>query len=170
MSTVVHRPTLQGRESVNEPDYNTSVWLINAEIPEWPKRHWVRPITGDKIERESQELRDEADAEYLEEQKQSRINQLREQYNEALDSRYETRTLLYASYLLTKAMASMEEETVEYLSGLAQWVEDGDVLVETAEVLVESSTTVEDIQAVSLTLTSWLAADPKVSTRAARKL
>ena len=170
MSTVVHRQTLEVRESVNEPDYDTGVWLINAEIPEWPKRHWVRPIVGDTIERKSQELRDTADAEYLEEQKQSRINQLREQYNEALDLRYETRTLLYASYLLTKAMASMEEETVEYLSSLAQWGEDGDVLVEAAEGLVESSTTVEDAQAVSLTLTSWLAADPKVSTRAARKL
>ena len=170
MSTVVHRQTLEVRESVNEPDYDTSIWLINAEIPEWPKRHWVKPIVGDEIEQKPQEAKDAADAEYLKEQKQSRINQLREQYNEALDSRYETRTLLYANYLLTKAMASMEEETVEYLSGLAQWVEDGDVLVETAEVLVESSTTVEDIQAVSLTLTSWLAADPKVSTRAARKL
>ena len=67
-------------------------------------------------------------------------------------------------------MASMEEETVEYLSGLAQWVEDGDVLVEAAEELIESSTTAEIVQAVSLTLTSWLDADPKVSTRAARKL
>ena len=67
-------------------------------------------------------------------------------------------------------MASMEEETVEYLSGLAQWVEDGDVLVETAEDLVEYITTVENVQDVSLTLTSWLDADPKVSTRAARKL
>tara|TARA_R110002073_G_scaffold297576_1_gene463835 strand:+ start:885 stop:1397 length:513 start_codon:yes stop_codon:yes gene_type:complete len=170
MSTVVHRQTLEIRESVNTPEYALSEWLIDAKIPEWPKRHWVRPITGDTIEQRSQELRDEADAEDLEEQKQNRITEIREQYNEALDSRYETRTLLYASYLLTKAMASMEEETVEYLSGLAQWVEDGDVLVEAAEELIESSTTVENVQAVSLTLTSWLDADPKVSTRAARKL
>ena len=64
----------------------------------------------------------------------------------------------------------MNDEAVDYLASLAQWVEDGDVLVEAAEELIESSTTPEDAQAVSLTLTSWLAADPKVSTRAARKL
>ena len=170
MSTVVHRQTLEVRESVNEPDYDTSVWLINAEIPEWPKRHWVRPITGDTIERRPQEERDVADAEYLESHKQSRITQLREQYNDALESRYTTRTLLYALLLLVKAMGSMNDEVIEYINELAVWVEDGDMLVEDAEKLVESSETIDDVEAVSLTLTSWLAADPKISTRAARKL
>ena len=170
MSTVVNRQTLEVRESVNEPDYDTSVWLINAEIPEWPKRHWVRPITGSTIERRSQEDRNAADAEYLESHKQSRITQIREQYNDALESRYTTRTLLYALLLLVKAMGSMNDEVIEYINELAVWVEDGDMLVETAEGLVEASETIDDVNAVSLTLTSWLAADPKVSTRAARKL
>ena len=170
MSTVVNRQTLEVRESVNEPDYDTSVWLSNAEIPEWPKRHWVRPITGSTIERRSQEDRNAADAEYLESHKQSRITQIREQYNDALESRYTTRTLLYALLLLVKAMGSMNDEVIEYINELAVWVEDGDMLVETAEGLVEASETIDDVNAVSLTLTSWLAADPKVSTRAARKL
>ena len=170
MSTVVNRQTLEVRESVNEPDYDTAVWLINAEIPEWPKRHWVRPITGSTIERRSQEDRNAADAEYLESHKQSRITQIREQYNDALESRYTTRTLLYALLLLVKAMGSMNDEVIEYINELAVWVEDGDMLVETAEGLVEASETIDDVNAVSLTLTSWLAADPKVSTRAARKL
>ena len=170
MSTVVHRQTLEVRESVNEPDYNTSVWLINAIVPEWPKRHWVKPIVGDEIEQKTQEAKDAADAEYLEEQKQSRITELREQYNEALESRYKIRTLIYAVLLLVNAMGSMNDEVIDYMNELAAWIVDGDVLVETAEGLVQDCETVEDIQAVSLTLTSWLAADPKVSTRAARKL
>jgi len=44
------------------------------------------------------------------------------------------------------------------------------VLVETAESIVSASQTVEDVQAVTLTLTSWLEADPKVSTRIARNM
>ena len=168
MSTVVNRDTLQVKVSADPAEHDVSDWLIDPVLPDAPKRYWI--VEGDNLREATDEEKGPIDVEYLSEQKEFRIQELREQYNEALDSRYETRTLLYASYLLTKAMASMEEETVEYLSGLAQWVEDGDVLVETAEVLVESSTTVEDIQAVSLTLTSWLAADPKVSTRAARKL
>ena len=67
-------------------------------------------------------------------------------------------------------MGSMNDEVIEYINELAVWVEDGDMLVETAEGLVEASETIDDVNAVSLTLTSWLAADPKVSTRAARKL
>ena len=149
-------------------EHDSSEWLIDPTLPDAPKRYWI--VEGDVLREATEDEKGPIDVEYLAQQKESRIQELREQYNVALDSRYETRTLLYASYLLTKAMASMEEETVEYLSGLAQWVEDGDVLVETAEGLVESSTTVENVQAVSLTLTSWLAADPKVSTRAARKL
>jgi hypothetical protein len=154
--------------SADPAEHDSSEWLIDPTLPDAPKRYWI--VEGDVLREATEDEKGPIDVEYLAQQKESRIQELREQYNEALDSRYETRTLLYASYLLTKAMASMEEETVEYLSGLAQWVEDGDVLVETAEGLVESSTTVENVQAVSLTLTSWLAADPKVSTRAARKL
>ena len=168
MSTVVHRVTLQVKVSADPAEHDSSEWLIDPTLPDAPKRYWI--VEGDVLREATEDEKGPIDVEYLAQQKESRIQELREQYNEALDSRYETRTLLYASYLLTKAMASMEEETVENLSGLAQWVEDGDVLVETAEGLVESSTTVENVQAVSLTLTSWLAADPKVSTRAARKL
>ena len=168
MSIVVHRVTLQVKVSADPAEHDSSEWLIDPTLPDAPKRYWI--VEGDVLREATEDEKGPIDVEYLAQQKESRIQELREQYNEALDSRYEPRTLLYASYLLTKAMASMEEETVEYLSGLAQWVEDGDVLVETAEGLVESSTTVENVQAVSLTLTSWLAADPKVSTRAARKL
>ena len=168
MSTVVHRQTLEVRESVNEPDYDTSLWLIAPTIPDAPKRYWV--VEGDDLREATEEEKVPVDVEYLAQQKEQRIQELREQYNEALDSRYATRTLLYASYLLTKAMASMDEDVVEYLGKLAQWIEDGDVLVETAEGLVESSETPEDAQSVSLTLTSWINADPKTSTRTARNM
>ena len=67
-------------------------------------------------------------------------------------------------------MASMDDDVVEYLSELAQWIEDGDVLVETAESIVSASQTVEDVQSVTLTLTSWLEVDPKISTRIARNM
>ena len=168
MSTVVNRSTLQVKVSADPAEHDPSEWLIDPILPDAPKRYWI--VEGDDIREATEEEKGPIDVEYLAEQKELRIQELREQYNEALESRYQTRTLLYANYLLTKAMASMNDEAVDYLASLAQWVEDGDVLVEAAEELIESSETPEDAQAVSLTLTSWLAADPKVSTRAARKL
>ena len=168
MSTVINKVTLQVKLSAAPAEHDPSEWLINPTIPDAPKRYWI--VEGDNLREATEEEKGPIDAEYLAEQKKLRIQEIREQYNEALESRYQTRTLLYANYLLTKAMASMNDEAVDYLASLAQWVEDGDVLVEAAEELIESSTTPEDAQAVSLTLTSWLAADPKVSTRAARKL
>ena len=168
MSTVVNRSTLQVKVSADPAEHDPSEWLIDPILPDAPKRYWI--VEGDNLREATEEEKGPIDVEYLAEQKELRIQELREQYNEALESRYQTRTLLYANYLLTKAMASMNDEAVDYLASLAQWVEDGDVLVEAAEELIESSETPEDAQAVSLTLTSWLAADPKVSTRAARKL
>ena len=168
MSTVVNKVTLEARESADPAEYDSTEWLIGPDLPDAPKRYWI--VEGDDLREATEEEKGPIDVEYLAEQKELRIGVLREQYNEALESRYQTRTLLYANYLLTKAMASMNDEAVDYLASLAQWVEDGDVLVEAAEELIESSETPEDAQAVSLTLTSWLAADPKVSTRAARKL
>ena len=168
MSTVVNKVTLEVRESADPAEHDPSEWLIDPTLPDAPKRYWI--VEGDDLREATEEEKGPIDVQYLAEQKERRIGELREQYNEALESRYQTRTLLYANYLLTKAMASMNDEAVDYLASLAQWVEDGDVLVEAAEELIESSETPEDAQAVSLTLTSWLAADPKVSTRAARKL
>ena len=168
MSTVVNKVTLEVRESADPAEYDSSKWLIGPTLPDVPKRYWI--VDGDDLQEATDEEKGPIDVQYLAEQKELRIQELREQYNEALESRYQTRTLLYANYLLTKAMASMNDEAVGYLASLAEWVEDGDVLVEAAEELIESSKTPEDVQSVSLTLTAWLAADPKVSTRAARKL
>ena len=168
MSTVVNKSTLQVKVSADPAEHDPSEWLIDPTLPDAPKRYWI--VEGDNLREATEEEKGPIDVQYLAEQKELRIQELREQYNEGLESRYQTRTLLYANYRLTKAMASMNDEAVDYLASLAQWVEDGDVLVEAAEELIDSSTTPEDAQAVSLTLTSWLAADPKVSTRAARKL
>ena len=168
MSTVVNKTTLQEKYSADPAEYDSEEWLSDPTIPDAPKRYWV--VEGDDLREATEEEKVLFDVEYLAQQKEQRIQELREQYNEALELRYETRTLLYASYLLTKAMASMDDDVVEYLSELAQWIEDGDVLVETAESIVSASQTVEDVQAVTLTLTSWLEADPKVSTRIARNM
>ena len=168
MSNVVHRITLQLKVSADPAEHDVSEWLIDPTIPDAPKRHWV--VEGDDLREATEEEKGPIEVEYLAQQKEQRVQELREQYNEALESRYATRTLLYASYLLTKAMASMDEDVVEYLGSLAQWIEDGDILVETAEGLVASSQTVEDVQSVTLTLSSWLNNDPEVSTRAARNM
>ena len=168
MSTVVNKATLQEKYSADPAEYDSSEWLIDPTIPNAPKRYWV--VEGDDLREATEEEKVPIDIEYLAQQKEQRIQELREQYNEALELRYETRTLLYANYLLTKAMASMDDDVVEYLSELAQWIEDGDVLVETAESIVSASQTVEDVQSVTLTLTSWLEADPKVSTRIDRNM
>ena len=168
MSTVVHKITLQVKVSADPAEHDVSEWLIDPTIHNAPKRHWV--VEGDDLREATEEEKGPIEVEYLAQQKEQRIQELREQYDEALESRYKTKTLLYASYLLTKAMASMDEDVVDYHGDLAQWIEDGDVLVETAEGIVSSSNTVEDVQSVTLTLSSWLNADPKVSTRAARNM
>jgi len=168
MSIVVHKITLQVKVSADPAEHDSSEWLIDPTIPDAPKRHWI--VEGDDLREATEEEKGPIDAEYLAQQKEQRVQELREQYDEALESRYKTKTLLYASYLLTKAMASMDEDVVDYLGSLAQWVEDGDILVETAEGFVASSQTVEDVQSVTLTLSSWLNNDPEVSTRIARNM
>ena len=168
MSTVVHKITLQVKVSADPAEHDVSEWLIDPTIPNAPKRHWV--VEGDDLREATEEEKGPIEVEYLAQQKEQRVQGLRELYDEALESRYKPKTLLYASYLLTKAMASMDEDVVDYLGDLAQWIEDGDILVETAEGIVSSSNTVEDVQSVTLTLSSWLIADPTVSTRAARNM
>ena len=168
MSIVVNKATLQVKVSADPAEHNPEAWLIDPAIPDSPKRYWI--VEGDDLREATEEEKVPIEIEYLAQQKEQRVQELREQYNEALESRYQTRTLLYASYLLTKAMASMDDDVVDYLSELAQWIEDGDVLVETAESIVSASQTIEDVQSVTLTLTSWLEADPKISTRVARNM
>ena len=49
MATAVHRLTLEVRRSINPPapEYQTGDWIIDPDIPDAPKRHWV--VIGDDI-------------------------------------------------------------------------------------------------------------------------
>ena len=159
MMCVEHRVTLQVKVSADPAEHDSSEWLIDPTLPDAPKRHWI--VEGDDLREATEEEKGPIDVEYLAEQKESRKQEFREQYDEALESRYKTKTLLYASYLLTKAMASMDEDVVDYLGDLAQWIEDGDVLENAAVGLVDSLTTTAYVQAVPRTVNSMLNTYPK---------
>lgn len=50
MANVLHRTTLQYRASVNTPDFDPSVWIINPDmsaVANIPQKHWK--IVGDKV-------------------------------------------------------------------------------------------------------------------------
>ena len=99
MSIVVNKATLQVKVSADPAEHNPEAWLIDPAIPDSPKRYWI--VEGDDLREATEEEKVPIDIEYLAQQKEQRVQELREQYNEALESRYQTRTLLYASYLLT---------------------------------------------------------------------
>ena len=50
MSTVVNKATLERRDSVNTPDYDTSLWLINPDHLDAPKHHVRVNDAGDNLE------------------------------------------------------------------------------------------------------------------------
>jgi len=176
MSTVLHRDTLDIRVSVNTPEYSSTDYLINPNpvltqqrlSGEVPKRH-TKIVDNQYVSKTPEEIQ-ESDAEYLVERKAERIKEHRLHYEETLASRYSTLAKFAATNYRVNAMASMNDEQLEYLDQLLIWGVQGDELVELAESQVESCTTEEELTSVTLDLSGWLENDPLVSTRLARKM
>lgn len=176
MSTVINKTTLEIRVSVNTPEYQDGNWLItpNPELliqvisGEVPKRH--TKIEGDDYLLKTSSEIEQADAEYLAEVKTQKIAEIREQFNETFTSRYATITSIAATNIRTTALASMNDDATEYLDQIIIWGLQGDDLIEVAEAQVESSTTIEGVNAVTWNVDGWLENDPLVSTRVARRM
>lgn len=170
MSTVVHKVTLDKRESVNTPDYDPLVWLINPDHTDAPTRHVRLNEAKDNLELKSEAERLAADEVHFGAQKASYIEFLRGHFQSERERRYELDTLLYAQYLLFQAAVNMNEEVIEYLTPLATWVVDGDKLVREAEKQVLAASNEEEVNAVSIDFSEWLGADPGVSVRLAEEM
>ena len=77
MSTVVHKITLQVKVSADPAEHSPSEWLIGPDIPDAPKRYWI--VEGDNLREATEEEKVPIDIEYLAQQKEQRIQELREQ-------------------------------------------------------------------------------------------
>ena len=64
----------------------------------------------------------------------------------------------------------MNEDVIEYLTPLAEWVVDGDKLVREAEKQVLAASSEEEVNAVSIDFSEWLGADPGISVRLAEDM
>ena len=176
MSRVINKNTLEIRLSVNTSEYQDGNWLINPNPEllsqvinsEVPKRH--TKIEGDEYLLKTASEIEQADADYLTEVKTGKVAELREQFNETFTSRYATITSIAATNIRTTALASMNDDATEYLDQIIIWGLQGDDLIEVAENQVESSNTVEEVNAVTWDRDGWLKNDPLVSTRVARRM
>ena len=170
MSTVVHKVTFQKLESVNTPDYDPLVWLINPDHTDAPTRHVRLNEAKDNLELKSEAERLAADEVLFGIQKAEYIEFLRGEFQAHRERRYEIDTLLYAQYLLFQAAINMNEDVLEYLTPLAEWVVDGDKLVREAEKQVLAASSEEELNAVSIDFSEWLGADPGISVRFAEDM
>ena len=110
MSTVVHKVTFQKLESVNTPDYDPLVWLINPDHTDAPTRHVRLNEAKDNLELKSEAERLAADEVLFGIQKAEYIEFLRGEFQAHRERRYEIDTLLYAQYLLYQAAINMNED------------------------------------------------------------
>lgn len=165
MSTVVNRTTLEIRYHANTPDYPLEQWLINPVIPDAPKRHWESPIIGDSILLKPQDKRNEADAEYLAEVKDRKFSELEQDFTDALESIYPTGRQIWFTKAASDAKSDGRTDRLAYINTLWNWINSGAAVLFAAQDLMKSKGSVEEVNAVSLDLTSWLGDDPKVSIR-----
>ncbi len=170
MSTVVNKVTLEKRESVNTPDFDPIIWLINPDHADAPRHHVRLNASKDNLELKSESEIEEADQVAFGIQKAEYIAFLRGQFQNEREWRYEIDTLLYAQHLMYKAAVDMNDEVIDYLTPLVDWVVDGDKLVREAETQALAATTEEELNAVTIDFSEWLGADPGVSVRLAETM
>lgn len=165
MSTVVHKTTLEVLYSVNTPDYQTGEWLINPDIPDAPKRHWK--VVGENLELKTTEEQVVADAEYLEEYKDTKNLILEEEFTSALEERYSSDRKMMLITMRADAKIDGLANRAAYIQPLLDWVNHGTAQLYAAQDAVSGATHTGFVDGVSQNISGWLASDPEVSIRTA---
>ena len=177
MATVVNKNNFRVIESVHYANYSEEEWLIDPQIPSIydndgnfvdyePKRYWK--VWGKNIILKNASKRAEADAEFLAVTKEGKKNGLKADLGEALESKYSNDEKLSLLLILQLAVATGNTARAGYVSQLAAWIDQGQELLYTAQDSVDASATVEEVEAIELSLDAWLAADPQVVIRTAK--
>ena len=179
MATVVNKITLEVRRSVHTPetDYENGDWLIDPDIPSIydeegnfveyePKRYWK--VEGDNVILKTAAERTAADAEWLSQVKSDKKDEFKEGLGEALRSKYSDDEKLSLLLILQLSVVEGNEARVTYVSQLASWIDDGQELLYAAQDNIDSATSVEEVNAMELSLDAWIDADPQVVIRTAK--
>lgn len=169
MSDVIHRTTLEYRQSVNTPEYSTEAWIVNPELPDCDPALWE--ISGDEVVEMSQPDQLVYYAGRLAQAKQDKKAETREHLYESLAQEgYDPFIFCYASDIKSEAAILGELQKVEYVGQLRTWIDTGvDVLGATwAE--VDAATSEQEVESVTIDLAAWIADNPQVSTVTARTL
>ena len=166
MATVVNKTSLEVIGSVNTPEYNSSEWLINPDIPDAPKRHWN--VSGNTLTLKTSSQIASADAEWISQVKSDKKDEFKEELGEGLRIKYSDDEKLSLLLVLQLAVVTGNTARVTYVSQLAAWIDQGQDLLYAAQDNVDDATTEDEISAMELNLDAWLSADPQVVIRTAK--
>ena len=167
MGTLVNRTTLEVRRSVNPPDYDQAEWVIDPVIPEKPSRYWVNPIVGDTIELKDAAGQAAADAAYIADLKEAKKDELEANVLNIVDTHYPIHRREFIQLELHEARATGLTNKLAYLAQMPNWIKAGTANLFAAQDIVDAATTETEINAITIDLSSWAAADPLVSIRTA---
>lgn len=169
MSDVIHRTTLEYRQSVNTPDYDAAQWIINPELPDCPQELWE--VSGDEVVEMSQSDQAIYYAQKLQDAKTAKKSEVRDTLYAALQELgYDPFLLIYATDIKSEAAINGDLERASYVGQLRTWIDEGVDILDAVWQLIDNCGTEEGVDAVTIDLGNWLASNPQISTRTARSL
>ena len=169
MSDVIHRTTLEYRQSVNTPDYDAAQWIINPELPDCPQELWE--VSGDEVVEMSQSDQAIYYAQKLQDAKTAKKGELRDTLYAALQQvGYDPFLLVYATDIKNEAAINGDLERASYVGQLRTWIDEGVDILDLAWASIDTCGTEQEVEAVNIDLDNWLASNPQISTRTAREL
>ena len=168
---IVNRTTLQIKISADPNEHDLSVWLLTSDIPDAPKRYWISPIVGDTIELiEDAAGQTAADAEYIAELKEEKKDELENIVGALVDQQYSAhrRELIQLEFHEARALGLTNK--LAYLAQMTNWVRIGAANLFVVQDTVDAASTEEEINAITIDLSSWITSDPLVSIRTASSI
>ena len=169
MSDVIHRTTLEYRQSVNTPDYNAAEWIINPELPDCPQELWE--VSGDEVVEMSQSDQAIYYAQKLQDAKTAKRIEVRDELYAALEMLgYDSFLLIYATDIKNEAAINGDLERASYVGQLRTWIDEGVDILGAVWQSIDGCGTEQEVKAVTIDLNNWLASNPQISTRTAREL
>jgi hypothetical protein len=164
MANVLQRTTLELRFSVNTPDYDSSIWIINPDLSNVvgvPKRYWK--IVGNTISEMNQSEKDAVDSALLPSIKAQKKSSLRTVAERLIFNQGYTDNIQRSFLSQYSKDKDRKAKKAQYLEEWNDWVEKVEEEIKLKQSEVDDQTSITAVNAINIDSSTLIGLDPQIT-------
>lgn len=164
MANVLQRTTLELRFSVNTPDYDPSIWIINPDLSNVvgvPKKYWK--IEGNTISEMNQTEKDVVDSALLPSIKSQKKSSLRTVAERLVLNQGYTDNIQRSLLTQYSKNKGKKANKAKYLEDWNDWIEKVEEEIKIKQAEIDDQTSISAVNAINIDSSTLIGLDPQVT-------